>query len=247
MSDPKIYFIVLFGCPGVGKTTLLKELRKHRGDRFRFLTLDEPTRGEEVSALLARMYNETKEEIAAGRSVAAAVQTLIMETRAASYKELLASSHWTKVAHDAQLFGYDTVVVCDGHLLTDDKLYVRSKFDGGQISTEQLAIYEERKNALLAAMDPLCSSPRIYCHLTIDADESGTKHHHRVCTLRQDEAERGAPPSVFARLARYADDTAEELARDASRKVHRLNSDGRSPMEVCDDFVAMLAREIDAN
>lgn len=241
--DKSPIFIVVYGPPGTGKTTLLAQLRARNADpwcAFRFVTLDEPTRGPVIASLLQRMYTETAADIAAGRSVAHEVQTRIMHARAASYTECMNSTLEPEMLL-ADACGKQLVLVCDGHLTTDDKLYVRSKYDAGQISTQQLITYSGECAQLLATLPVFVAAPAFYCQLVIANDTDGTKHYRRVVVQRQDETERGVAAQVFARLASYAETTRMLLQKNNGAQVLTLNTDALTPTEVCNQFIAMIA------
>lgn len=241
ISSDSCRFFVVFGAPGAGKTTLLSKLRERSAKSegpFYFITLDEPTRLPHIVSLLTRMYVEMAQNVPAAESIAAHAQTAIMQERVLSFKKVeltLASELAVAIAQNKRL-----VIVCDGHLHTDDKLYVRSKYDAGQINAEQFAAYELEKAALLAGLPLLSAEPTLFCHLMIEDDANGLKHYHRVCEQRKDSVETGVPPETFARLARYATETAQMLKAQL-RTLVTLNTDGKEPDEVVDEFTAIVA------
>lgn len=238
-STIPIHVVVAFGAPTTGKTTLLKNLER-LNDRaelggVHFVTIHEPTNEPAIDALIKTMYNETKDQIARGESIAALVQTTIMQRRAQLYTEMLdqfASKTLpvaTKAKRDA------IVVVCDGHLLTDDKLYMQSKVDGGQVTAAQQVVYEAKKAELLANMHPKFARPAAFFELSID-DTSGGTHVKRIVE-RDSAAERDVPEQVFVVLEQYAERTRAALAEEKFAPiVHRVATDKANPRKVLTEF-----------
>ena len=238
MSEQQPLVVVAFGAPGTGKSTLCGELLARNGDAaspFRFAIIDEPTQRADIVALLTQMYNETADDIAAGRSVAALAQTSIMEARVESYIDF-ANNRLPAERARAASEHKRLVVVCDGHVLSDTEIYVRAKFEAGQISDAELMTFIARRHEALNGVSDAFARPALYCHLTIDDDPSGAKHHHRVCTQRNNAVESGVDSSVFARLAQYASEASTTL-----RCADRLPTNELSPTAVCDQFIARCA------
>lgn len=242
-----ISVVVVFGAPTTGKTTLLKNLEKLNcraaSGGVHFVTLHEPTNDPEIVALLKQMYNETPEQIARGESVAANVQTCIMQRRASGYASFV-EDFAAKVA-PAVRFGKReaVVVVCDGHVLTDDKLYMQSKVDSGQVSREQQRIYEEKKSALLAQMHPKFARPDVFYELSMD-DKSGATHVRRIIE-RNSQVESDVPASVFVTLDQYSERTRIALAAEPHAPiVRRTATDKECSALVFNNFCEFVQTEL---
>ena len=69
-----------------------------------------------------------------------------------------------------------------------------------------------------------------------------------MCTQRNSDTESGVPPGVFARLACYADRTHSQLLDSTNKDtvVCKLRTDELTPVEVCDKFITLVAKEVDA-
>ncbi len=238
--------IVVFGAPATGKTTLLQRIKNEplQGKVY-YTTIDEPTHEPHIVELLRQMYNETEAVVRAGNSVAYRVQSEIMSERARLYREFAETSKAMKEIRSAAHAGAKTlVVVCDGHLLTDDKLYAASKADSGQISSDQLRIYETHKAAFLREMHSSFARPLAFIELVLD-DESGQTHARRI-SERDSVAEAGVPADIFARLARYSHTTAEDLARH-DFAVDRITTDHCDPAAVHSAFSAIVQAKLAAS
>lgn len=241
--------VAIYGAPGTGKTTLLEEIERRNDEEdcpYYFQTIDEPTSRADIAERLRLMYAETANDVESGSSVTAEVQTLIMQTRISQYDCFM--EHSLRFAlREANARKKTLVVVCDGHVLTDDKLYVRSKHDAGQISTQQFAQFTACKERALADAAEFFAAPAAYFQLTIDNDPTGTKHHHRVCVQRANATESNVDPAVFARLAQYADSTFELLQQTASTNnctVAKIPTDQCTPTEVYAEFLRLIADKI---
>lgn len=246
--------IVLYGAPGTGKSTLCERLLLKNSDatcRYRFATIDEPTGRPEIASLLKAMYKETPTDWAAGRSVAARVQTDIMEARFDTYSGFVKHKLFEERAQ-ADASNRRLVVVCDGHILTDDKLYAKSKHDARQISEEDFSIYQNLKLVLWYELPNMFARPAAFVQLKIDNDSTGVVHHKRVCEQRNTGTEADVDPAVFARLDSYADYAWTELLNDSMTwftesqftlyEVLKLQTNGVSPEEVCTNFISLLDR-----
>lgn len=240
--------IVVFGAPGTGKTLLFKALRALNDDSscpYYFVTIDEPTQRADIAKLLAAVYQETVSDIDAGYSKALLVQRLIANARADACSDLMSSELPTALC-TADKQNKTVVVVSDGHLLTDAKIYVRRRADLRQIGEAELLEFSAYRESLLASMSAPLAKPSVFCHMLIDNDVDGTKHLHRVCTLRANETERGVPAAEFAEFARYANAAYKELAEDsiANKAMHqmsRIDTDNKTPEAVLQEFLALVA------
>lgn len=233
--------VVVFGAPATGKTTLLKGLKKEPAHgSFYYTTIDEPTHAPHIVALLRQMYTETDEAVRAGLSVATQVQNEIMEERARLYNKFTESCPpdiWRALRANAGTL----VVVCDGHLLTDDKLYVASKVASGQISADQLAVYEKRKEELVHELHAAFARPLGFVELAL-VDKTGETHVRRIAQ-RDSVAEAGLPPAVFARLAQYSEKTRTTLEREGFA-TERIFADSTDPSGVISQFQELVEKKL---
>lgn len=242
-----IKVVVVFGAPATGKTTLLRAVeklnRRETAGGLHFVTLDEPTDSEEIRLMINQMYTETPETIARGESIAAALQTRIMQRRAEMYQEFYQNFVASELKVAKEALRAAIVVLCDGHVLTDDKLYMQSKVDAGQVSFVQQSEYEAKKLALLSTMHLAFSKPEAFLELAFD-DMSGATHAKRLA-VRDSLAERGVPASVFATLAAYSARTLETLAaKDAAPVIAKLVCDNMSPDQVLAAFQRFVITEV---
>lgn len=117
-------FAVVYGSPGVGKTTLVSSLSG-------LSVVEEPTNTPEIREMIADMY--------AGKPGAAArLQGAILDARIRLLGQLEENA----------------VVVCDGHPLTDLLIYGALHRENGSMSAEEYAAYEHRVLKSTAHMPP---------------------------------------------------------------------------------------------
>lgn len=242
-----IKVVVVFGAPATGKTTLLRAVeqlnRRESAGGVHFVTIDEPTDSEEIRLMINQMYTETEETIARGESIAAALQTRIMQRRAEMYQEFYRQFVAKELQAAKESHRSAIVVVCDGHVLTDDKLYMQSKVDSGQVSHTQQAEYEAKKLALLGTMHVAFSKPEAFLELAFH-DMSGTTHAQRLAA-RDSVAERGVPAHVFARLAAYSARTLSTLlAKNSAPVMAKLMCDNLTPDQVTAQFYHFVLTEV---
>ena len=203
----KVIVCVVWGAPGTGKTTLLKNLESADDIAgFRICTVAEPTDDAKIKKLIKEAYCGDK-----AAEVAAYVQNMIMEARHASYVYFV-ENRLEKERQAASAENKDLLVVCDGHIITDELVYVRSKHASEQISDSQLLKYWQRRRELERVGPSIFAKPTCFVQLRIDDDDDGQKHWHRVCVERNTGVESDVPPSVFAHLAAFADSGQETLA-----------------------------------
>ena len=238
MSVGEPLVVVLYGAPGTGKTTLLEMLRERAHDKFHFVTVVEPTNSPEIVALLQQMYEQSEADIRAGRSVTLRTQAAIMRARFAAMRAVAANYPWDllhAVAHRKRL-----VYVCDGHPLSDAALYARAKFDSHEMTTAEFAWYLRELASELQHFElSLLCTPQLFLKLHLEGDTDGSLHYHRVFTLRQTEAERNVPPSVYKHLAEHANSAHKHIACPGTRHAS-LDTWNHEPVAVWTAFVNML-------
>ncbi len=248
MTKPlNVVCVVVFGAPATGKTTLLRMLEAATEGTVHYATIDEPTHYPDIAQKLAIMYNESQETIAAGKSVAFDVQMRIMTRRAQIYAEFYHGLLQLHVELAAKKGCHTVAVVCDGHLLTDDKLYVQSKVDSGQISLDQQHSYEVIKEAYLKTLPPLFATPDEFLELTL-ADASGHTHIRRIAA-RESFVEVGVPAAVFARLSQYASRASDQLTRDlgATTAISTMLTDTFTPLEMLQKFKHFVEQRVSSH
>lgn len=239
MSDTEINLVV-YGAPGTGKTTLITAIKAldDKALPYCFTTIEEPTHNAEIVELLKQMYNETPEFSASGHSLAAKTQLCILEARFETYRAHVARIDALRA--EAQSRSKRLVVVFDGHVTTDMMIYVRSKMAAGQINPLQYCTHTH-KIARLEKQLGYRITPDVLCQLCISDDEFGIEHHRRVCLLRQTEAERDVPPSVFANLAAYANAAHASMKRNnPMMTTARIDTKTVGPDTICDNILAIL-------
>lgn len=240
---------VLFGAPGTGKTTTLGLLgapRDAKESRFFFATIEEPTNQPEIAKLLKQMYEETPVDIATRGSIAFVVQCEILKARIKTFQDFT-EQRLTAAHAEAHRRGQRLVVVVDGHPNTDALLYVAAKVAGGLISSAQWRVYVSMKGMLLTSVEDLFGAPEFYCQIKISNDATGEEHHKRVCVQRNNAAEEGVDPAVFAALAQFADNAKTFLTSTlpADNTMCEVESSGHTPEEVRLAVVAELERFCD--
>jgi deoxyadenosine/deoxycytidine kinase len=241
----QVLVVAVFGAPATGKTTLLRKLAKYTEGKIHYVTIDEPTNDPVINDLIAKMYKERTGVVPEGQSVAWQVQTRIAQMRIETYDDF-AHMHLAGHIEDAARKGCDTIaLVSEGHLLTDDKLYVQSKVDSGQITKQQFHYYEVAKADFLSRIPRLYAQPCAFLELALD-DTSGVTHVARI-EARGSKAESGEPPEVFANLARYSEQTRRILEKPNNTflkqpVVDRIVTDRLSPEDLLRDFCAFVSK-----
>jgi hypothetical protein len=163
-----------------------------------------------------------------------------MRARCAAMRDAGANHIWD--AARATLAGKRLVYVCDGHPRSDVALYGRAKFAAGEMTAKEFLWHQaELEDELNHPELALFRSPDMFVELYLAGDTDGTRHHHRVFTLRQTETERNVPPSEYKRLAQFASNAHEHIHYECPNTIHaKLNTWEQEPTAVWASFVTTL-------
>jgi len=238
-SDFVVCFV--YGAPGTGKSTLLDALESNADDGcpFWFAVVHEPTRKPKIARLIREAYKQDHRGNVDGlaKSYAFQAQMLIAEQRRVDVQDFV--DNWLDGSlQQAAKHGKRLVVVFDGSPGTDLLLYGSCKHEDGLISDDQLKLLQQTTKKVVLSVPVRFQAPSLFVQLRIADDTDGRKHWHRVCVQRAAETERGVSPDVFARLARFADATAERLATKMEHVA--INTDKIDSKTVYEAFCRQL-------
>jgi deoxyadenosine/deoxycytidine kinase len=206
--------VVVFGCPGVGKTTLIDALRAND----HYATVPEPTTSERIRTLIADMYEKKPNS-------AIRLQTAILSERI-----------------DAMALGLDAtdkkIVVCDGHPMTDLLIYGKLHVQNKTMTVEEYEDYERRiwKSTFMMPTT-------VFIQLKIGNDENGEKHFHRIHNLRASQEEQSVDMSVFndmSKMSSLAPESIKQMLGD-SAFIGSIETDAKTPDQVLSEFLEMVS------